>query len=154
MENLLKRLKSSGRYDDYNDIITQQLKDGVIELAPQETGDKEFYIPHKEVVKYTAESTKLRIVYDASARESRTSSSLNDCLNPEPCLQNPLRSILVRSRFSPILLTNDLEKAILQVRIKKAERDALRFHWKAPGSNDTVAYLFTRALFGLTEVSI
>jgi hypothetical protein len=65
-------------------------------------------------------------------------------------LQNLLWSILVRSRFLPILLTGDLEKAFLQVRIKEAERDALRFHWKAPRSDDTVVYRFTRALFGLT----
>ena len=150
LESLLKRLRSSDRYSDYNDIITQQLKDGVIEQAPKGTSDKEFYIPHKAVVKNTAESTKLRVVYDASAKESRTSPSLNDCLNPGPCLQNLLWSILIRSRFLPILLTGDLEKAFLQVRIKEAERDALRFHWKAPGSNDTVIYRFTRALFGLT----
>ena len=85
LENLLKRLKSSDQYDDYNDIITQQLKDGVIEPAPQKASDnKEFYIPHKAAVKNTAESTKLRVVYDASARETRTSPSLNECLNPGP----------------------------------------------------------------------
>ena len=150
LESLLKRLRSSDRYSDYNDTITQQLKDGVIEQAPKETSDKEFYIPHKAVVKNTAESTKLRVVYDASAKESRTSPSLNDCLNPGPCLQNLLWSILIRSGFLPILLTGDLEKAFFQVKIKETERDALRFHRKAPGSNDTVIYRFTRALFGLT----
>jgi hypothetical protein len=65
-------------------------------------------------------------------------------------LQNLLWSILVRSQFLPILLTGDLEKAFLQVRIKEAERDALRFHWKVPRCDDTVVYRFTRALFGLT----
>ena len=75
---------------------------------------------------------------------------MNECLNPGPRLQNFLWSILVRSRFLPILLNGDLEKAFLQVRIKEIERDALRFHWKAPGSDDTVVYRFTRALFGLT----
>ena len=98
LDNLVKRLKASDQYDHY-DIITQQLEDGVIELAPQEASDKEFCIPHKAVVKNTAETTKLRIVYDASAKESRTSPSLNDCLNPGPSLQNLLWSILVRSRF-------------------------------------------------------
>ena len=88
--------------------------------------------------------------YDASAKESNTQPSLNDCLNPGPTLQNLLWSILVRARFLPVLLTGDLEKAFLQVRIKEKERDALRFHWKSSGSNDTVVYRFTRALFGLT----
>ena len=112
----------------------------MIELAPQEASDKGFYIPHKAVVKNTAETTKLCIVYNASAKESRTSPSLNDCLNPGPLLQNLLCSILVCSRFLPILLTGDLEKAFLRVRIKEAERDALRFHWKPPRGDDTVVY--------------
>ncbi len=149
LENLVKRLNTNDHYHDYNAIIQQQLGEGVIEAAPVEATGTEFYIPHKAVVKSSAESTKLRIVYDASAKESRTSPSLNDCLNPGPSLQNHLWAILVRSRFHPILLTGDLEKAFLQVRIKELERDALRFHWRGPGNDETLVYRFTRALFGL-----
>ena len=79
---------------------------------------KEFYIPHKAVVKKEAESTKLRIVYDGSAREDNTKSSLNNCLHPGPSLQNQLWDILVKSRFNPVLLAGDLKKAFLQIRIK------------------------------------
>ena len=56
----------------------------------------------------------------------------------------------MRCRFLPVLLTGDLEKAFLQVRIKEAERDALRFHWRGPEDKETSVYRFTRALFGLT----
>ena len=97
-----------------------------------------------------AESTKLRIVYDASAREKDNQPSFNDCLHPEPPLQNRLWDILVRSRFYPVLLTGDLKEAFLQVRIKKIERDSLRFHWKPPNSCKTSVLRFTRALFGMT----
>ena len=100
--------------------------------------------------KQEAESTKLRIVYDASAKESSHHPSLNDCLYAGPPLRNLLWSILVRSRFYPVLLTGDLEKAFLQVRIKEEERDALRFFWRSPDQDKTVIYRFTRALFGLT----
>ena len=94
-----------------------------------------------------AESTKLQIVYDASAREKDNQPSLNDCLNPGPPLQNRLWDILVRSRFYPVLLTGDLKKVFLQVRIK---RDSLRFHWRPPNSSNTSVLCFTRALFGMT----
>ena len=147
---MVKRLKRSGNYQRYDDIIQEKLTQGIIEPAPQKATEKEFYIPHKGVVKEAAESTKLRIVYDASARESNSQPSLNDCLNPGPPLQNQLWNILVRSRFHQILLTGDIEKAFLQVRIKEQERDALRFHWKANVSDVVVTYRFTRALFGLT----
>ena len=48
-------------------------------------GDREFYIPHKPVVPATAESTKLRIVYDASARAFDGAPSLSDCLHAALC---------------------------------------------------------------------
>ena len=101
-------------------------------------------------MKETAETTKLRVVYDSSTKEFASNPSLNECLNPCPPLQNHLWDVLVRSRSFPILLTADFEKVFLQVRIRKDQRDSLRFHWKAPGSDDVTAYRFTRTLFELT----
>ncbi len=95
-----------------------------MEPAPEQPSGNEFYIPHKAVVKKGAESTQLRIVYDASARENNSAPSLNDCLHPGPALQNQLWGILVKSRFHPVLLTGDLMKAFLQISIKQEERDA------------------------------
>ena len=98
----------------------------------------------------SAESTKLRIVYDASARAYPEAPSLNDCLNAGPPLQNRLWDVLVRMRFHPVALTGDLKQAFLQVRIKQGERDALRFHWKPDIDANVETLRFTRALFGLT----
>ena len=92
-------------------------------------GDRAFYIPNKPVVQATAESTKLRIVYDTSARAFEGAPSLNDCLHAGPPLQNKLWSVLVRGRFNPVAVSGDPQKAFLQVRIeKKADHDAMRFH--------------------------
>ena len=49
------------------------------------------------------------------------------------------------------MLTGDLQKTFLQVRIKEEERDALRFHWKFKGFSEIKTLRFTRALFGLTS---
>ena len=50
----------------YHGIIENQLQDGVVEIAPDKPeGNREHYIPHKPVVCEQAESTKVRIVYDA-----------------------------------------------------------------------------------------
>ena len=151
LEQLLKKLERSGQYSKYNDIIQQQLNQGVIELAPATKTAKEFYIlGHKGIERKQAETTKLRVVYDASAKESGSRPSLNDCLHPGPPLQNLLWDVLVRSRFHPILLTGDLKQAFLQIRIKAEDRDSLRFHWKETGNDAIQIYRFTRALFGLT----
>lgn len=78
---------------------------------------REFYIPHKPVIRESAESTKLRIVFDASAKANEKSPSLNDCLEKGPALQNLLWDILVRNHLKPIALAGDLK-----------HRDALWFH--------------------------
>ena len=74
-------------------------------------------------LKQTAGTTKLRIVYDASAQETSNKPSLNECLHPGPPLQDQLWNALFRARFHPILLTGYIEKAFLQVRIKEEDRD-------------------------------
>ena len=106
----------------YRDVMNQQISDGILEPALKHpTGNVVHYIPHKAVIREQAESTKLRIVYDASARASSESPSLNDCLEVGPPLQPLLYDVLVRNRMKPIGLTGDLKQAFLQIRI--AEQD-------------------------------
>ena len=150
LEQLVRKLERTDQYAEYDSIIQEQLQQGIIEAAPKESTKKEFYIPHKGVCRKEAESTKLRVVYDASARESNSQPSLNECLHPGPPLQNLLWDVLLRARFYPILLTGDLKKAFLQIRIHEEERDSLRFHWRQPNSCQIEVFRFTRALFGLT----
>lgn len=113
---------------------------------------KEFYIPHKPVVRVAAESTKLRIVYDASAWTNHNATNLNDCLYPGPPLQNYIWNVLVHMRFHPVALTGDLKRAFLQLRIKKEERDVLRFHWKSHQEAEAETLRFTCTLFSLTSL--
>ena len=134
----------------YHKVIQDQLQEGIVERVTDPPVGPEFYIPHKAVVREAAESTKLRIVYDASARAFEKAPSLNDCLHAGPPLQNQLWGVLVRTRFHPVAITGDIKKAFLQVRIREADRDALRFHWISDLESKRVEILrFTRALFGL-----
>ena len=151
--SLVKRLRSQGIIEQYDQVIQDQIKAGIVErVTGPSTGQREFYIPHKAVIRESAESTKLRIVYDASARAHSAAPSLNDCLNPGPPLQNQLWSVLVRSRFHPVIIAGDIKQAFLQVRIRETDRDALRFHWLKDLDSQTVeTFRFTRALFGLTS---
>ena len=72
--------KKTGRLDDYDAIIQEQLNEGIIEEADMPATQREFFIPHKAVVRESAEITRMRIVYDASARAYDSAPSLNDCL--------------------------------------------------------------------------
>ena len=149
LNHLTKRLHRDGLTTEYDDIIREQLNEGMVERAPEAPGNKEFYIPHKAVVKESAESTKTRIVYDASAKASSDAPSLNECLNPGPPLQNKLWDVLVQQRAYPVVVTADIRKAFLQIRIRENERDSLRFHWQKEPHSEIEVLRFTRALFGL-----
>ena len=67
-------------FDAYDQNIREQISEGIVEKASKQAKDKEFYIPHKAVVRESAESTTLRIVYDATAKPSNNAPSLSDCL--------------------------------------------------------------------------
>ena len=74
-------------------MFDKYLKLGIIEEV-QTQGDtgRVVFIPHKEVVKEDRSSTKLRILFDASAKYMDTM-SLNDVLYKGPCLNANLYSL-------------------------------------------------------------
>ena len=129
LASLVQRLKRNGKLEDYDAIIQQQLEEGVAEEAEEPAQAKEFYIPHKAVIRDSSETTKMRIVYDASARAYDAAPFVNECLESGPPLQNQLWKVLVRGRFNAVAIVEDIQKAFLQVRIRAEDRDSLRFHW-------------------------
>lgn len=56
-----------------------------------------YFLPHHGVFKEHSTTTKLRVVFDASAKSS-TGKSLNDIQFTGPSLQNDIFSILLRFR--------------------------------------------------------
>ena len=153
MNNLLNKLKREpAKLEEYNEKIAEQLREGIVEPAPDEIQGREHYIPHKPVRREATETTKLRIVYDASSKPNDASPSLNDCLETGPLLLNRLWTILTRNRMKPIAITGDIKQAFHQIRIRKEHRDALRFHWIENTSTcETTALRFTRAVMGLVQ---
>ena len=123
LNSLLNNLKRSDQFDTYNDIIRDQQENGIVEKVDEKSQcqNNEYYIPHKAVVREAAETTKVRIVYDASATSSSKNVSLNECLEAGSPLQNLIWDTLTRSRFRIILLFEDIEKAFLQIRTQESE---------------------------------
>ena len=132
---------------EYDAIIWDQLTEGVIEQAPLQAIGKEFYMPHRAVIRETAENMKMWVVYDCSARGAKDVPSLNDCLEPGPALQNKIYDVLVRVRFHSVAFAGDMRQAFLQVHIREEEHDALRF--RDLHSMQVQVFRFTRALFRL-----
>ena len=131
MKGQIKRLKREPEVlEEYDSIIKDQLRSGVIErVAKLEGACKVHYLPHQAVIRKDPETTKLRIVYDASAKEGKNGISLNDCLHTGPSLNPLLFGILVRFRENRVALVGDIEKAFLNISVDESDRDCLRFLW-------------------------
>jgi hypothetical protein len=130
----------------------QNCANNIIRLLKSKKFSRRLHKNHKEKnsiwhTSQSAESTKVHIVYDASAKANDDSLSLNDCLQRGSALQNLLWNILVRNRFKPLALAADLKQAFLQIGIKEKDRDALRFHWIEGDPREIDVYQFTCALF-------
>ena len=59
LQSLNRKLQREGLTEQYDAIIQEQLKEGVIEKAPPVSQQKEFFISHKSVIRKTAETTKI-----------------------------------------------------------------------------------------------
>ena len=69
-------------------ILRQQLEKGMIERVDNSTltNTRKYYLPHHSVLTPSKATTKVRIVYDGSAKIQSASSSLNDCLHRGPII--------------------------------------------------------------------
>ena len=132
--------------EKYAEMINQQKTEWIVESATEPPTGKEFYIPHKPVMRTQAESTKLRVVYDASARENSQEPSLNDCLYAGPPLQNRSWNVLVRMRFHPVAVTGDIKNRLFNNSVSRKQRDT---HSDSNKQSLVEILTFTRELFGL-----
>ncbi|XP_065895895.1 uncharacterized protein [Dysidea avara] len=149
-------LKNPDIVREYDCVIQDQLERGIIERIPMQQTNKEkgsiHYMPHHPVIRKGRSTTKVRVVYDGSAKLKESGLSLNDCLQTGPNLIPRLFDVVVRFRSHLIALTADIEKAFLMIGISDSDRDMLRFLWfKDPHREDSevVQFRFTRLVFGM-----
>ena len=157
LEGLLKRLHHLPEVlKEYHAVMQEQLRKGIIEKVvvdeANQNADKIIhYLPHYAVIRKDKQTTKLRIVYDASAHGGGC--SLNDCLHSGPKFDQNLLDIIIRFRAYRIGIIADVEKAFLMVSVCKEDRDTLRFLWvddieRIPPA--PVEMRFTRVVFGVS----
>ncbi|GBM75309.1 hypothetical protein AVEN_126684-1 [Araneus ventricosus] len=88
-----------------------------------------YFLPHQGVLRPSSITTKLRVVFDASAKTT-TGYSLNDLLCAGGVLQDDLFSILTRFRKHQYAFTADISKMFRQIEINPSQRKYLKILWK------------------------
>ena len=153
LTGLLHRLRHNPDVlHEYDAVIKGQLAQGIVERVegpPDIPGV--YYLPHHAVIRRGKATTKLRVVYDASAQT--TGPSLNECLNPGPKFDQKILDILTRFRVHRVAVTADVEKAFLMISVAAKDREFLRFLWiDDPVQEEprVVVYRSARVVFGVT----
>ena len=110
------------------------------------------YLSHHPVVRKDALTTKVRIVYDGSAKQTVNTPSLNNCLETGPSLVPMIFDILLRFRCYKIPLVADVQQAFHQICVNREDVDCLRFLWVDDLHSDDpkpIFLCFLRVIFGL-----
>ena len=109
---MLKRFKGNpDLYFKYNEIFEEQLSLGIVERVPTEVENKEGkeFMPYHGVVRADRDTTKLRIVFDGSAKTSSDNLSLKNRLLHGPNYIPHLIDVLLRFRCHQYALTADIK---------------------------------------------
>ena len=147
-----KTLLRKGSWGDFQKVVVEYL-----ELAharpctPVEAdmnpGDV-YYMPMHSVSKTTSTTTKLRVVFDASAKTT-SGVSFNDTLATGPMLHMTLDKILLRFRRHRVALTGDVRKMYREIVLTPGDQHYHRFVWRAQVSDPVQEYCMNRVTFGV-----
>jgi len=97
-----------------------------------------------------SKTTKLRVVFDASAKTT-TGQSLNTNLYTGRKLQQDLPRILIRARVHKVLFTADIKQMYRQIEIHSEDRDYLRILWRFEPDEPITEYRLCTVTYGTSS---
>ena len=132
----------------YEETINQYLTKGYIRQV--DTTKEGTFLAHFPVARTDKDTTKTRIVFDASAKKEGI--SVNDLINTGPKLQNDLFDVLVRFRRNAVAVVCDITEMYLQIKLRPDDCKYFRFLWQHMDQlREPSCYEFQRLLFGLNS---
>ena len=149
-----KSLERKGRYSTYEFALQEYGILGHAEPVPpadlRKPESQCYYLPAHGVVKDSSTTTKLRVVFDASARTT-TGVALNDVLLPGPNLYPLLTTVMLAFRMHPIGMSADISKMFRVVGLHLEDRDLHRFLQSGSDGGGLKDMRMTRVTFGVTS---
>ena len=109
-----------------------------------------YYMPMHSVSKITSSTTRLRVVFDASAKTT-SGLSFNDTLATGPMLHMTLDKILMRFRMHRVALTGNVQKMYREIMLAPDDQNYHRFLWRAQVEDQVEEFCMNRVTFGVTS---
>ncbi|CAG7786272.1 unnamed protein product, partial [Allacma fusca] len=149
----MKFSRNSDLKVQYTKAIHELLADGHLEEVPRSEfnipDDEVYYLPHHPVMKESS-TTKLRIVFDASAKTS-SGVSLNEQLLVGPVLQDDLTSILIRWRYWLVPFKADVKQMYLYISMHSPHRNFQRILWRDHPQQQVKMFRLKKVTFGVAS---
>ncbi|XP_074612232.1 uncharacterized protein LOC141866597 [Acropora palmata] len=144
-------LKSLEIARSYTDCIQQYTLKGYIRKVPREDPPAaKWFLPHFPIVRPDRTTTKMRIVFDTSARYQGV--SLNNVICQGPKLQRDLFHVLLHFRKHAVALVCDIAEMYPRIEIAPEDRPFHRFLWRDLDQQKVPEeYEFSRAVFGVNS---
>ena len=150
---LERSLSRKNKFHEVDTVMQEYLDLGHAEPVPSEDLGKDpatvFYLPMQVVYKRSSSTTKVRAVFDTSAK-SASGVSLNDTLLVGPTVHSSLIDVLLRFRMHRVALTADVSKMYRAIELSPPDKDLHRFVWRSRPDAVLRDYRMTRATFGVS----
>lgn len=156
MSRLLQMEKRLDRNEDLrrqnNNFMKEYLELGHMSLIKNDD-ESGYYLPHHAVIRESSTTTKLRVVFDASARSS-SGLSLNDCCYTGPTLQPELFDTSTKWRTHKIALNADVEKMYRQILVDTADRKYQKILWRFSTNEPIRTYELNTVTYGTSPAPL
>ncbi|KAJ8721022.1 hypothetical protein PYW08_006487 [Mythimna loreyi] len=142
--------KTPNLKENYKKVMKEYLNYNYMEEIPEKEviNERVVYLPHHAVIREDKETSKTRVVFDASAKGSNLV-SLNDELMVGPQLQEDLRNIIMRWRMKRICYASDITKMYLQICVFPEDANKYqRILWRDEEHESIKEYRLLRVTFG------
>ncbi|KMQ88603.1 hypothetical protein RF55_11885 [Lasius niger] len=151
---LEKRLRhNEALYKEYSAFLEEYEKlDHMRRISDNEEQAYAYYMSHHCVIRADSETTKLRVVFDASA-STTNGLSLNDLQMTGPVMQSDLLSILLRFRKHTYVIAADIAKMYRQVMLIPEQRPLQRIVWRERPEQKVETFELNTVTYGTTAAS-
>jgi len=129
----------------YVNFMSEYIALGHMSVA---TSPGRYIIPHHAVYRPEVDPSKIRVVFDASARCLR-GPSLNECLWPGPKLQQDIVDVLTRFRVHKYTFTTDICKMYRQILVLPEYREFQHVLWRASPHDELLEYELHTVTYGV-----
>ncbi|XP_036329997.1 uncharacterized protein LOC118742143 [Rhagoletis pomonella] len=134
----------------YSEFMNEYISLGHMSLAQNVNLMKpHFYIPHHCILRPQSLTTKLRVVFDASANTT-SGQSLNELLMVGPTIQQDLIITLLSFRLNRFALTGDIAKMYRQFVVSEQDRLFQLILWRSAPTSPIETYTLNTVTYGMS----